>query len=211
MHPLPRSHSAVDCLWCDATRIKTWSEAVKVIAMSTSVQELLDAIEQETEPIDKLSSASKEVLMTILLDAFNDRIPIENAGYLALRELCNRGGVPVELLLLAHSLAQWVSIATVEELDGSFLERARELEPDNHQVLYALLEKRPNVEGDSNQKAFEQRIVNHILNLYPEEPIGIEASAILASSDESLPLDFINRLPNPLEGIDFTQLLKAMR
>ncbi|MEW5858726.1 MAG: hypothetical protein AB1861_15280 [Cyanobacteriota bacterium] len=76
-------------------------------------------------------------------------------------------------------------------------------------MLYALLEKQPNIEGDRNQRAFEQRIVNRILNLYPEDPTGTEANAILASSSD-LPLDFVNRLPNSLEGLDFTELLKAM-
>lgn len=179
--------------------------------MNTSVEELLDAIEQETESTDKLDSASKDVLITILLDALADRIPIENAGYLALRELCKRGNVPVELLLLAHSLAQWVSCATIDELDGFFLESARELAPENLLVLYALLEKQPNIEGDRNQRAFEQKIIEQILKLYPADPIATEASAILTNSDESLPLDFINRLPNPLEDVDFTQLIETMR
>ena len=94
-------------------------------------------------------------------------------------------------------LAQWVSIATIDNLDGSFLEQAINLEPDNLRVLYALLEKQPNIEGTRNQRAFEQRIVNRILNLYPEDPTGTEASAIVASSSD-LPLDFVNRLLNPL-------------
>lgn len=179
--------------------------------MSTSVKELLDAIEQETESIDKLYSASNDVLITILLDALADRIPIENAGYLALRELCKRGNVSVELLLLAHSLAQWVSSATIDELDGFFLERARELAPENLRVLYALLEKQPNIEGESNQRAFEQRVVGEILKLYPEDFVAREANAILESSDQNLPLDFINRLPNPLEDVDFTQLVETIR
>ncbi|MFB2923717.1 MULTISPECIES: hypothetical protein [Aerosakkonema] len=138
------------------------------------------------------------------------KFDIENGGYLALRELCNRGNVPIELLLLAHSLAQWVSCATIEELDGSFLERARELAPDNLRVLYAVLEKQPNIEGDRNQRAFEQKIIDRILKLYPAEPIATEASAILANSDRSLPLDFINRLPNPLEDVDLTQLIEII-
>lgn len=179
--------------------------------MITSVKEVLDAIDQEKGHIEQLSSASKDVLITILLDALADRIPIENAGYLALRELCKRGNVPVELLLLAHSLAQWVSCATIDELDGSFLESARELAPENLLVLYALLEKQPNIEGDRNQRAFEQKIIEQILKLYPADPIATEASAILTNSDESLPLDFINRLPNPLEDVDFTQLIDTMR
>jgi hypothetical protein len=178
--------------------------------MNTGVKEVLDAIEQETESTDKLYGASNDVLITILLDALADRIPIENAGYLALRELCKRGNVPVELLLLAHSLAQWVSCATIDELDGSFLESARELAPENLLVLYALLEKQPNVEGDRNQRAFEEKIIEQILKLYPADPIATEASAILTNSDESLPLDFINRLPNPLEDVDFTQLIETM-
>ena len=178
--------------------------------MITSVKEVLDAIDQEKGHIEQLTSASKDVLITILLDALAEQISIENAGYLALRELCNRGNVPVELLLLAHSLAQWVSCATIEEVDGYFLERAWELAPDNLRVLYAVLEKQPNIEGDRNQRAFEQKIIDRILKLYPADPIATEASAILANSDESLPLDFINRLPNPLEDVDFTQLIETI-
>lgn len=179
--------------------------------MITSVKEVLDAIDQEKGHIEQLSSASKDVLITIVLDALAEQISIENAGYLALRELCHRGNVPIELLLLAHLLAQWVSCATIEELDGSFLDRAWELAPDNLRVLYAVLEKQPNIEGDRNQRAFEQRIIDLILKLYPADPIATEASAILTNSDESLPLDFINRLPNPLEDVDFTQLIEALR
>jgi hypothetical protein len=178
--------------------------------MIASVKEILDIIDQEKESTDQLSQASQDILITKIIEALEERIPLEPTGYFALRELCGRGGVPIELLLLAHSLAQWVFCATIDELDGSFLDRAVELEPNNLKVLYAVLAKQPNIEGNPDQRAFEHKIVDKILQLEPGDRAALTAKVILDNSHESLPLDFINDLPNPLEGVDLSQLLKEL-
>lgn len=73
--------------------------------MSLITQDI-ESIDKETEYAEGIRGASKEVLIGRSLDALEGRIPIEPFGYLALRELCLRGKVAVELLLWAHSLAQ---------------------------------------------------------------------------------------------------------
>lgn len=174
---------------------------------NANAEELLTSDCHEAEFEDKLHSASSRVLAEIVLRALNQQAPMESLGYLAIRELCQRNAPPVEVLLLAHALAQWVICASIEELDGSFLEKARTLEPDNKRVLYALLEKHPNIDGNPSQRAFEQQIIDQFLQQYPEEAPAREAEAILTQSNASLPLSLINRLPDPLANVDFATLL----
>jgi hypothetical protein len=125
-----------------------------------------------------------------------------------------KGNVRVELLVFAHShsLAQWVFWATKEELDGAFLDTARKLEPENKKVIYALLEKRPNVDGEPDQRAFEQRIVAELLNLYPNDSVGIKAKSMLSETQESLSIEFINHLSATLEALlDLKLFLQALK
>jgi hypothetical protein len=179
--------------------------------MNTAISELIDSSAYETELEEKLSLISKDVLIEIVLSALKSEVPIENLGYLALRELCQRESPPTELLLLAHSFAQWVTCASSEELDGFFLKQARIQDPQNQSVLYALLEKRPNIDGNPCQREFETQVITQLLQIDPMNTVGIEASSILAQNHGSLPLSFINHLPNPLENIEFSNLLEKWR
>ena len=138
-------------------------------------------------------------------------IEINEAEYAKIRNLCEGRYAPVEVLLLAHSLAQYYSCATIDELDGYFLEKARLTAPRDLRVFYALLDKQPNIDGNPNQRDFEIKVVDQFLKWYPDNLIALEAKAILDATNESLPVEFINKIPDCLTGIKFDYFITLLR
>lgn len=154
-----------------------------------------------------LHSLSTRLLLDVVIHAVDNPIYWEDAGYIALREICGRNNIPIPILIFMHCLAQWVSCAAISELDGCFLEEARQLEPSNKQVLYRCLATHPNIDGEIDQRQFEIKVVGQILDCYPDDHVALEALEILSKTTSCLPSDFPKKIPNPLEDKIYVKYL----